>query len=70
MQIIDDPLPPVEEVCCGVRLRDTVRRLNARQTNQLLHFYGDGTGWHVLWKRVAEVTLPLEVARHDARRAA
>ena len=70
MQIIDDPLPPVEEVCCGMRLRDTLRRLNARQTSHLLHFYGDGTGRHVLWKRVSEVTLPLEVARQDGRRAA
>ena len=59
VQTIDDPLSPTAEVSPGVRLRDTVRRLNAGQTSQLLHFYGDGSGEHVLW----EMLLPPVAAR-------
>jgi hypothetical protein len=67
---IDDPLRPNFEICAGVRLRDTVRRLNANQVNHLLRFYGDGTGSRVLWEAIEDVTLPLETARRQTRRAA
>jgi hypothetical protein len=49
---IDDPLPPVPEGCAKDRLRDTIRRLNASQKNQLIRFHGDGTGEGVLWEVV------------------
>jgi hypothetical protein len=65
-QVIDDPLPPVPDVCPDVRLRDTIRRLNASQTSHLLRFYGDGTGEHVLW----EMRVPNAAARKSVRRAA
>ena len=67
---IDDPLRPLANVCPGVRLRDTLRRLNAHQTNHLLQFSGDGTGNHILWEMVSEATLPLEAARRQTRKAA
>ncbi len=66
VQTIDDPLSPTAEVSPGVRLRDTVRRLNAGQTSQLLHFYGDGSGEHVLW----EILLPPVAARQILPRTA
>ena len=68
--VIDDPLPPTFETCPAMRLRDTVRRLNANQANHLLRFRGDGTGRRILWESVAEVTLPLGIVRPQLRRAA
>lgn len=69
--VIDDPLPPVDsESPSEMRLRDTIRRLNLNQVNHLLHFYGDGSGLRVGWEAVAATTLPLEIARQKARRAA
>ena len=68
---IDNPLPPIDnESPSEMRLRDTIRRLNLNQANALVHFYGDGSGCHVLWEAVAEATLPLEDARRKASRAA
>ncbi len=70
-QIIDDPLPPVAtESSPEMRLRNTIRRLNANQVNPLIHFHGDGSGFRVLWEAVQEAVLPLEAARQKARRAA
>ena len=70
MHVIDDPLPFDAEVCLETRLRDTIRRLNLDHVNHLLHFYGDGTGCHILWETVADMTLPLEAARQKVRKAA
>ncbi len=64
VQAIDDPLPFAAEVCPGVRLRDTLRRLNASQANRLLHFFGDGTGKRVLW----EMLRPADADRQPVRR--
>lgn len=70
-QVIEDPLPPVGvESSPEMRLRNTIRRLNANQVNPLLHFRGDGSGFRILWEVVEQVTLPLEAARRKARRAA
>jgi hypothetical protein len=49
---ISDPLPPRQDIDPKVRLRDTVKFLNANQQNSLLRFHGDGTGEGVLWERV------------------
>jgi hypothetical protein len=71
MHVIDDPLP---HSAIGssreMQLRNTIRRLNANQVNHLLHFHGDGSGFRVGWEAVQETVLPLEAARHKARRAA
>ncbi len=66
--VIDDPIPPdpAAESSSEMRLRDTIRRLNSNQVNHLLHFYGDGTGCHVLWEAVTEATLPLRAVRRKA----
>lgn len=51
---IDDPLPPHAEQDPKRRLSDTIKCLNRKQTNQLLHFRGDGTGEGVVWELVEE----------------
>lgn len=48
---IDDPLPPQPEQDSKRRLADTIKCLNRKQVNELLHFRGDGTGEGVLWER-------------------
>jgi hypothetical protein len=50
---IDDPLPPHPEQDPKRRLSDTIKCLNRKQTNELVHFHGDGTGEGVTWERVA-----------------
>ncbi len=50
---IDDPLPPQPEQDPKRRLSDTIKCLNRKQTNELIHFHGDGTGEGVTWERVA-----------------
>lgn len=50
---IDDPLPPQPEQDSKRRLSDTIKCLNRKQANHLIHFRGDGTGEGVLWERVA-----------------
>ena len=45
----DDPLPGVTGVNPKVRLHDTIKDLNRRQTPHLVHFMGDGTGTRVGW---------------------
>jgi hypothetical protein len=45
----DDPLPRVPGCNPKVRLHDTTKDLNRRQTPYLVHFRGDGSGTRVGW---------------------
>lgn len=47
---VDDPLPPQPEQDSKRRLSDTIKCLNHKQTNELIHFRGDGTGEGVIWE--------------------
>jgi hypothetical protein len=47
---IDDPLPPQPDQDSKRRLSDTIKCLNRKQTNPLIHFRGDGTGEGVVWE--------------------
>jgi hypothetical protein len=47
---IDDPLSPVADQSPKLRLRDTIKSLNANQRNRLIRFRGDGTGERVRWE--------------------
>jgi hypothetical protein len=47
---IDDPLPPAPCLDVKRRLSDTIKCLNRKQTNELIHFRGDGTGRGVIWE--------------------
>lgn len=49
---IDDPLPPQPEQDPKRRLSDTIKCLNRKQKNELIHFHGDGTGEGVTWEFV------------------
>jgi len=49
---IDDPLPPQPEQDSKRRLSDTIKCLNRKQINSLIHFHGDGTGEGVVWELV------------------
>ena len=49
---IDDPLPPHPEQDSRRRLSDTIKCLNRKQINHLIHFRGDGTGEGVIWELV------------------
>ena len=49
---IDDPLPPQPEQDPKRRLSDTIKCLNRKQRNDLIHFHGDGTGEGVIWELV------------------
>lgn len=49
---IDDPLPPQPEQDSKRRLSDTIKCLNRKQANSLIHFRGDGTGEGVVWEFV------------------
>ena len=49
---IDDPLPPQPEQDPKRRLSDTIKCLNRKQKNKLIHFRGDGTGEAVTWELV------------------
>lgn len=49
---IDDPLPPHAEQDSKRRLSDTIKCLNRKQSNSLIHFRGDGTGEGVVWEFV------------------
>lgn len=46
---IDDPLPPVEQIEPKRRLHDTIAGLNRNQINQVVHFFGAGSGRSVGW---------------------
>jgi hypothetical protein len=47
---MDDPLPKLPGVVSKVRLHDTIKDLNRRQTPPLIHFKGDGTGTRIGWE--------------------
>jgi hypothetical protein len=47
---IDDPLPPQAEQDSKRRLSDTIKCLNRKQANPILHFRGDGTGEGIIWE--------------------
>ncbi len=47
---IDDPLPPQPEQDSKRRLSDTIKCLNRKQINSLIHFHGDGTGEGIFWE--------------------
>jgi hypothetical protein len=49
---IDDPLPPHADQDSKRRLSDTIKCLNRKQANPLIHFHGDGTGEGVIWEFV------------------
>lgn len=47
---IDDPLHPHPDQDTKRRLADTIKCLNRKQVNELIHFRGDGTGEGVTWE--------------------
>ncbi len=47
---IDDPLPPQPDQDSKRRLSDTIKCLNRKQINSLIHFHGDGTGEGIFWE--------------------
>lgn len=49
---IYDPLPPKLDQDPKRRLSDTIKCLNRKQKNNLIHFRGDGTGEAVMWEFV------------------
>jgi hypothetical protein len=55
-QAIDDPLPPAAGIDAKRRLHDTINRLNRNQRQQLLHFWGNGSGKAVCWSPAASGT--------------
>ena len=53
---IDDPLSPHPDQDTKRRLSDTIKCLNRKQSNRIIHFRGDGTGEGVIWEFVEEST--------------
>jgi hypothetical protein len=51
---VDDPLPPHPEQDSKHRLSDTIKCLNRKQINPLIHFHGDGTGEGITWELVEQ----------------
>ncbi len=49
---IDDPLPQQPEQDSKRRLCDTIKCLNRKQTTELIHFRGDGTGEGIIWEHI------------------
>ncbi|NQT11526.1 MAG: hypothetical protein HQ582_02185 [Planctomycetes bacterium] len=49
---VDDPLPPHPGQDAKRRLSDTIKCLNRKQINPLIHFRGDGTGEGVIWELI------------------
>jgi hypothetical protein len=47
-----DPLPPDPEIDPRRHLHDTLKNLNNNQRNELVRFFGDGTGRGICWKFV------------------
>ena len=47
---VDDPLPPHAALVSKQRLRATIRSMNHRQSRDLIHFFGDGTGTAIRWE--------------------
>lgn len=67
---ITDPLSPLPETPPKLRLRETIRCLNANQKNNLLRFHGDGTGEGVRWKLSDNAQLLLPYLKQNTLRAA
>ncbi len=51
---VDDPLPPHPKQDSKRRLSDTIKCLNRKQDNSILHFRGDGSGEGVIWELVEQ----------------
>jgi hypothetical protein len=49
---IDDPLAPSPALDIKRRLSDTIKCLNRKHENKLLHFHGDGSGQGIIWKTI------------------
>jgi len=47
---IDDPIPPEKGIDAKGRLHDVIKKLNQRQLNPLIRFFGDGTGRGACWE--------------------
>jgi hypothetical protein len=68
---IDDPLPFQAGRDSKNRQHFTINRLNQNQQQQLIRFFGDGTGEGVCWELSEVASLPRPVAiSQKARRAA
>ncbi|OAI47465.1 hypothetical protein AYO44_09545 [Planctomycetaceae bacterium SCGC AG-212-F19] len=50
---IDDPLPPLRDVCPKRRLNDAIWCLNRNQNRRLIRFAGNGNGRGLRWGRVS-----------------
>ncbi|QDT90443.1 hypothetical protein [Gimesia algae] len=59
---IYDPLPPKPEQDSKRRLSDTIKCLNRKQQNRLIHFRGDGTGEAVLWEPASQNGVDFDTA--------
>ncbi|HEV7225374.1 MAG TPA: hypothetical protein VGN42_21895 [Pirellulales bacterium] len=51
-QLIDDPLPPQDELDPKRRLQATIKSLNRNQLAPLIRFHGNGNGLQVYWEAV------------------
>jgi hypothetical protein len=49
---IDDPLPHVQGQDSKRRLHNAINCLNRSHLTRAIHFYGDGTGTGILWRRL------------------
>jgi hypothetical protein len=68
-QYIDDPIPPAPEQNQKIRLRDTIKCLNAHQQNRLIRFHGNGTGERIRWELTEAGSLHLSAGMLRLRRA-
>ena len=62
---IDDPLPPLRDICQKRRLQETIRSLNRNQKRPLIQFLGDGSARGFFGSTVGLKLLPgpwLEIA--------
>jgi hypothetical protein len=59
-RVIDDPLPPIDDICPKRRLHDVVAALNRRQVSRLIHFVGTGMGNAVAWERVDALQIAIK----------
>jgi hypothetical protein len=66
---LDDPIPPAPEQDPRIRLRDTIKCLNAHQKNRLIRFRGTGTGECVCWEVIDAELARLSRAAGRSRRA-
>ena len=69
---VDDPLPPQAGQDAKYRLHYTIHRLNHHQRQNLIRFFGDGTGQGVYWEVTQSISLAHSVSRirQKCRRAA